>query len=71
MSAHKCAGAAMSRALLYPIPDWPALSCGLRQAVLRESWGRAFRETAVQPRRRFVQFAVPVGLCGRVLEGCG
>ena len=29
------------------------------------------RETAAQPRRRFLQPAVPEGLCGRVLAGCG
>ena len=31
----------------------------------------AAQETAALPRRRFLQHAVPEGLCGRELAGCG
>ena len=71
VSAPWCAGAAVSGALLYPILDWPALSvaCVILSSV-RPGKSRS-RETAVQPRRGFLQPAVPEGLCGRVLPGCG
>ena len=44
VSAPKCARAAMSRALLYPIPDWPALSvaCVMRHTVHRETQEEPF-----------------------------
>ena len=54
----------MSRALLYPIPDWPALSVA---CVMLSS----IRPGKSRPRRRFLQPAVPEGLCGCVLAGCG
>ena len=41
VKASKCAGAAMSRALLYPILDWPALSV----ACVKLSWEEAPERT--------------------------
>ena len=38
----KCAGAAMSRALLNPVPDWPALRVACVGGVLRETWEEPF-----------------------------
>ena len=70
MRGPKCAGAAMSRALLVPILDWPAPSVAcVKLSSVRP--GRAAQETAALPRRRFLQPAVPEELCGRALAGCG
>ena len=37
MRAPRCTGPAMSRALLFPILDWPCAECGLYHAVFRET----------------------------------
>ena len=52
VGAPRCAGAAMSRALLNPIPDWLALTVACVKLSCVKP-GRRVRETTVQPRRRF------------------
>ena len=45
MSAPRCAGPAMCRSFLYPIPEWPALSVRLLRTVLRESREEALKRS--------------------------
>ena len=69
VSATRCAGAAMSRTL----SGLASAECGLRNAVLRETWEEPFeeplpnfsREIAVQPRQKFQRLVAPTRSCGR------